>query len=95
MSAPSNTGMSVDFVAISKLANSWLALQVTVDCTGLRPIYLPECYPRTLMNLGAWIDLYAAAAATFELTVLKLDGVCLCKLLIPLKCNLRIKVQMC
>lgn len=94
MSAPSNAGMSADFVAIYKLAFSWLALQVTVDCTGLRSIYLPEYYPRMLVNLGTWIDIYAIAATTFELTVLKLDGVCLCKLLIPLKCNLKIRVQM-
>lgn len=87
--------MSTDFVVISKLSFSWLALQVRVDCTGLRSIYLPDYYPRMLVNSVAWIDLYVIAATTFELTVLNLDGVCLCKLLIPLKCNLRIKVQMC
>ena len=87
--------MSADFVAISKLTFSWLALQVTVDCTVLRSIYLPECYPRMLVNLGAHIDLYAIVATTYELTVLNPDDVCLCKLLIPLKCHLSVKVQMC
>lgn len=94
MPAPSNAGMRADFVAISKLAFSWLALWVGVECTSLKSIYSPEYYPRMLVKLGAWIDLYAIAT-TFELTVLKLDGVCLCKLLTPLKCNLRIKVQVC
>lgn len=95
MSASLNAGMSADFVSISKLAFSGLALQVTVDCTGLTSIYLPEYYPRILVNLGAWIDLYDIAATTFELTVLRLHSVCLRKLLIPLKRKLRIKAQMC
>lgn len=44
------------------------ALQVRVDCSGLRSTYPPEYYPRILVNLGAWIDLYAITA-TSELTV--------------------------